>query len=86
MLDVAQVPPKYQPLYDHLMTQASDEVTLSLRDIEALIGVPLPPIAGTRNWWSNSVKLRYTRAWLGAGWRVASGAFRIADPTVTFER
>ena len=45
---------KYHPLYLHLSQSGQEEVTLSIPEIERLIGTRLPRSARTtRGWWSN---------------------------------
>ena len=77
---------RYGLLGDYLTAQPGDTVTLSLSEVETIIGEPLPPMAGTRVWWMGRRTSRQSRAWGAAGWRVVSVAFRVAAPTVTFKR
>jgi hypothetical protein len=81
------MPSRYQPLADYLVGQPARtvQVTLTLAEIEALLGVPLPPSAWRADWWSNTPTLRYN-PWLSVGWRVTGRSFRLAVPTVTFTR
>jgi hypothetical protein len=45
---------KYRPLFDYLSGNRSDEILLTLSEIEALLGSALPASARTtRGWWSN---------------------------------
>ena len=77
-------PRKYQPLVDYLAGQpaAIMSVSLTLAEIEALIGAPLPQTVATRIWWHNSrPHWRLVRA---AGWRVAGVDF--PSRRVTFVR
>jgi hypothetical protein len=62
---------KYEPLSDFLKKQPTDEVRLSFRQIERIIGQKLPPKAQHyRAWWSNSASNSVmTKAWLDAGFR-----------------
>ena len=68
MHDRTHVSPTYWPLYDYLVAQAGDRLTLRLAEIEAIMGAPLPPRAHGRQWWVNSHASLQGRAWLEAGW------------------
>ena len=63
---------KYYPLYTYLKEQPLDELTLTLPEIESLLGVPLPASARTRRaWWSNRSRgAVQADAWIGAGYHV----------------
>jgi len=63
---------KYRPLYDHLSASQSDEVSLTLAEIEALLGDALPASAqATRGWWSNRGRgSLQSAAWMNAGYQV----------------
>jgi hypothetical protein len=60
---------KYDPLRTHLEAQTISEIPMRFKDIEALIGEPLPPSAFKhRPWWSNNPSNSViTYAWLRAG-------------------
>ena len=78
-------PRKYQPLADYLASQNEDEVTLTLTDIEQLVGTPLPRLASTRRFWANHASGHSPAyAWQGVGWRVATADVR--RDRVTFQR
>jgi hypothetical protein len=67
---------KYAPLFDWLKArgQAVQLVSLPFREVERLLGGPLPRSARThRAWWANAVSGGHVwaAAWLQAGWRVA---------------
>ena len=64
------MPSRYQPLADHLAAQPVAAVVLSLTEIAALLGEPLPPAAQESAWWANAPEAEQARAWLGVGWRV----------------
>ena len=69
-------PRTYQPLIDHLAGQpaATTSVSLTLADIEGLLGEPLPRAAGMRSWWHRSApRWRLVRA---AGWQVELVVFQ----------
>jgi hypothetical protein len=80
----------YQPLADYLAAQpaATATITLTIAEVEAVVGAPLPAAVWTRTWWSKARpgRQREARPWLTAGWRVARLSLRTATPTVTFAR
>ncbi len=86
MLDRTRVSPPYWPLYDYLVTQPAEQVVLRLSEVEAVIGVPLPPRAHGRQWWVQAHASRPGRAWLEAGWRAKLGTVWGREPVVTFVR
>lgn len=63
---------KYIRLAAHLAGQPAgvDRLTLTLPEIEEIVGEPLPPTARFPSWWRNDEKKMHSRAWLTAGWRV----------------
>ncbi len=68
----------YQPLCDHLQTVDAFRLELSFADIERILGRTLPASARKhRAWWSNerSGTHSHARAWMDAGWHVASVDF-----------
>ena len=68
----------YQPLQDYLQARAHTdrEISLSLDQIESIIGAPLPKSAYQyRQWWENpsDVSTRtQAKAWIGARYKVES--------------
>ena len=77
---------KYQPLADYLAAQSADEVRLSLSQIEALLGAPLPPSAYVRSWWWNKgAKQLAAQPWRAVGWEAALNR-RADEWRVTFRR
>lgn len=62
---------KYRPLFDFLSASRSDEVSLTLAEIEALLGDALPASAhSTRGWWSNRARgSLQAAAWMEAGYQ-----------------
>ncbi len=83
----ASVPGEYSAFYTYLEHRYSTTVVLTFRDIEALLGFPLPNAARIdREWWTGTVSGgadRHTQAW--------SAARRTARPnlpaqTVAFDR
>jgi len=82
--------PKYRPLAAYLAAQPADvaEVTLTLAELERVVGAPLSRGVAERAWWANMRRMpsSQSRAWLGAGWRVDALALRADPPIVTFVR
>jgi len=62
---------KYEPLAAFLRAQRTDEVSLTFREIERIVGTRLPPKAQhQRAWWSNNPNNNVmTKVWLAAGFR-----------------
>ena len=79
---------RYQPLGDYLaaLPPETTRITLTLAEMEAILGDPLPRHASTAVWWSNTARLQRARAWMGARWFVTVRSFRVAEPAITFER
>src|SRR5262245_16567317 len=77
---------KYQPLTSFLQTQKRKEVRLTFKEIEHIIGEPLPSSARRhRAWWSNNPSNSViTYAWLEAGYR--SGQVDMRGEQVVFRR
>lgn len=76
---------RYAPLRDFLVAASGDAVALSFKRVEELLGSPLPESARRhRSFWANSAKLSSARAWMEAGWEVASLDMR--GERVVFER
>lgn len=63
---------KYYPLYEFLTESEKDTVSLSLQQIEELLGSDLPASAmATKGYWSNRSRGGLqAKAWLGAGFHV----------------
>ena len=81
-----RVPAEYRALYTYLEHRYASVVVLTLEQIEALLGSPLPAPARTdRDWWTGSgVHLQpQSAAWTEAG-RTATP--KLSARTVTFER
>jgi hypothetical protein len=81
-----RVPPEYRPLYTYLEHRYASVVVLTLEQIEALLGSPLPEPAGTeRDWWTDGAAHLHPQsaAWTAAG-RTATP--NLSARTVTFER
>lgn len=63
---------KYWALRDYLRRQSDPRLELSFREIEKIIGNPLPPSAYAPRWWTKGKSLRdnplWQEAWLSAGY------------------
>ena len=77
---------KYDPLQRSLATLPAAEVTLTLGQIAAIIGAPLPASARGPTWWANAPGSAQAGAWRSAGWRVAGRRLWGGTPAVTFAR
>ena len=65
---------KYQALQNHLNRRAGRPEMMTFEDIEAIIGKTLPVSAVKhRSFWANDNQAyhSHSRAWMGAGYRVA---------------
>ncbi len=81
------MPSKYGPLMNYLAAQPGDRVTLTLAEIEAIIGVPLPPRARQRGWWVGGQPRVTPRQHVReAGWHIVLDGFWGRTPAVTFVR
>lgn len=58
-------PRKYDPLTDYLARCRGERVMVTLAEIEALNGTPLPATARSAQFWGN-----YARAWPAPVWRL----------------
>ena len=81
-------PRKYQPLADYLAGVEGDRIilTLTLVEIEQIIGQSLPRSAWTHGWWANTAGFVHARVWLGAGWEVSVRSLRTPPAAITFAR
>jgi hypothetical protein len=77
---------RYAALAEWLAAQPAARVTLSFTEVEAIVGVRLPPAARReRPWWtSQSQRHQYVQTWRAAGWEVHT--FDRWGRTVTFTR
>ncbi|MCZ7673347.1 MAG: helix-turn-helix domain-containing protein [Chloroflexi bacterium] len=77
---------KYYPLYTALHEQSLDELTLTLSEIESLLGLPLPASARTRRaWWSNRSRgALQAQAWMAAGYHVET--IDLENERITFRK
>ena len=73
---------KYGPLADHLRSHGGEACSLTLVEIERIIGCSLPASARThRSWWGNDRTHTQARAWMGAGFGAEPTPRRI-EPVV----
>jgi hypothetical protein len=79
---------KYVLLAAHLAAQPPEmvSVTLTLAEIEAILGEPLPRGAVTRQWWYNTRNKGLMPVSMTARWQVAQVMVRTGNRTVTFTR
>ena len=77
---------KYQPLSDYLRRSGRQDVTLSLAEIEEILGDRLPDSARCqRAWWSNRSKgALQASAWMGADYVVKH--LDLESGTITFQK
>ena len=75
-----------RPLGTYLARQPGPTHTLTFREVEVLLGRPLPPSARShRTWWSNYHAHNHCyHGWLAVGWR--SEAVDLAGQRVTFRK
>jgi hypothetical protein len=80
-------PHKYQPLTDYLAALPVATATLTVAEIETIVGFALPPGAHYRQFWRNGRRGTFDlRPWVRAGWRVARVRLYGESPAVTFAR
>jgi hypothetical protein len=63
---------KYQPLGDYLRKCNASTVSLTLPQIEKILGFSLPKSSSINSWWSNTPENGHyqARAWTDSGFRV----------------
>jgi hypothetical protein len=60
---------KYEPLGEFLRAQTREQVPMTFKEIERILGARLPASKQHRAWWSNNSDNNVmTRAWLQAGY------------------
>ncbi|MFI4975725.1 MAG: hypothetical protein ACHP84_14385 [Caulobacterales bacterium] len=64
---------KYDPLQSYLGDRTDRELPMAFRDVERVLGFPLPPSARRHPaWWSNNRGTNVAvKAWRDAGWRTS---------------
>ena len=77
---------KYIRLAAYLAGQPDEvkRLTMTLGQVEDIIGARLPANARFPSWWRNDGRRMHSRAWLAAGWEVS--AMRSGDATILFAR
>ncbi|MEM7332877.1 MAG: helix-turn-helix transcriptional regulator [Chloroflexota bacterium] len=77
---------KYYPLYLYLSEQQEEYVSLTMADIEALLGRELPKTAkNDRGWWGNrNSGPSHAKAWMSAKYEVTH--IDMNTQTITFRR
>ena len=81
--------PKYAPLHRYLAGLPAEvaTVTLTVVEVEAVLGTPLPLTARLRSWWGGRRPgTAQAWAWHAAGWRVTALAMHYGVAAVTFVR
>jgi hypothetical protein len=79
--------PDYSKVAAHLATQQAERVTLSIDDVETLLGEPLPLAARVLSgWWNGATKrkVQHGQVWRSVGWRFEH--IDLYAETVTFVR
>lgn len=62
---------KYQLLHNYLKNCEPSFITLTIQDVEQIIGFKLPESATKYSaWWANDLTHSHAKAWLLAGWEV----------------
>lgn len=77
---------KYIRLAAYLAGQPAsvDRMTLTLAEIENVVGAKLPGNSRFPSWWRNNERKMHSRAWLAAGWEVEK--MRAQESEVVFLR
>jgi hypothetical protein len=78
---------KWVPLRYYLRVQRAkrQEITMSFRQVEGILGDGLPkPARKYPEWWANDAANEQARSWLDAGWHVRTAD--LAAETVVFEQ
>jgi hypothetical protein len=82
------MPSPYAPLATLLANQPPETttVTLTLPEIEAVLGRALPAGAWARGWWHGTRYGERPHPWAAVGWQAVAMAMGQVPPTVTFAR
>lgn len=68
-LNSSAIKGKYTPLHSWLLELQTDSVSLTISEVENILGFPLPASAYQyRAWWSNDISHSQAKSWLFAGW------------------
>ena len=64
---------KYENLADYLRELDEEKINLTFKEIETILGEPLPDAAKNRAWWANSASNNHAlNAWMDVGWQTAN--------------
>ncbi|ADI27381.1 hypothetical protein [Geobacillus sp. C56-T3] len=62
----------YQPLGAYLEKQGVSALTLTIDEMESILGFKLPPSARKyREWWANHYGNSQAKGWMDYGWQVS---------------
>ena len=62
----------YEPLTRFLEGRSADEIVLTFRELESIIGRALPPSARKHQaWWANTTSHSHAEAWLRLNWKTS---------------
>lgn len=76
---------KYQPLIDHLKVAVGDEFTMTIEEIEALVG-PMTKYTRTKSFWANTVRYQDRPSWVIQRDSGFNTAFQSSPQRVRFKR
>ena len=76
---------KYQPLIDHLKTAIGNEFTMTIEEIEGIVG-PMSKYTRTKSFWANSVRYHARPAWVVQQESGFDTAFQLSPQRVHFKR
>jgi hypothetical protein len=75
----------YVGLQNHLEGSGKENISLSFKEIESLVGFPLPASARKHMaWWSNTTSHSQACSWLNAGYQTV--CFDLKKETVVFKK
>lgn len=79
---------RYHPVTDYLagLPPETVTVTLTLLEVEGVLGQALPLTAHFSSWWRNDPARRQALGWLRVGWHVTRAQVRQAPSAITFTR
>jgi len=76
---------KYQPLINHLKSAVGDEFTMTIEEVEALVG-PMKKYTRTKQFWANTVDYGGRPAWVIQREAGFDTAFQLSPQRVQFKR
>ncbi len=76
---LSDLPSRYQPLFDLLAAAAGGEISLTYKEVAAMVGGPLPESAILHTDWWTRKESRQVQAWRALGWRAhaSPGTLRV---------